>query len=273
MEVTTDEIFISESVGDIREALGYEDVPPPPPPEEAHPVLVSMAGGKIGSIYFSSGRIRMTHRSGPVAETERDDILRVNVNHTVAWGVFVESDAPRPTSDSREAWTTAYFSWLITQLSRRSLKTLPAWASLITTPESAPPEADSDALQSSGTSLFELYGKLTKRGISFKEAVLEPNDEYHPSRGAMVQREFLPSELSLLKDAIKIATSDTEYRKGELLKFRYKVRSEAELSKTQRAELKKALVAWKNQTFYQIVESELPDFAHAYLRTPEEVAT
>ena len=152
--------------------------------DSARVLVASVTGGKIGSIYFDTGRIRTTHGAGPAREDHSTDtITQFNVDENQAVRVFQRT---QPKLWKKYQWG-AFDEWLAKALNKTPVKSLPAWIRKI----DGPGDADVlDPTRDSGLKLFEIFTRMG-RVVG-----------WHPSRGAAVRFETHKQAVSVLNAAI-----------------------------------------------------------------------
>jgi hypothetical protein len=163
-------------------------------------VMVSVSDNMIGSIYFTNGRVRTTHASGP--ERIREDpnrIHRFNINMSLANAAFMAAqpeaiaqvadtlDWSLPTNMLRQLMYDGVYdrrdAWFAEVLQHNDQ--LPAWAEQISGPEGLP---DIDAPRPNrGTQLIEVL-----------DGAPGTPPHVHTSRGEMVQMTLPRQSLEMI---------------------------------------------------------------------------
>ena len=151
-------------------------------------VIVSMEGGKIGSIYFGDGRIRTTHGRGPEDDRGKQrNIHRFNIDREAAAEDFKRDRKAKKTPRKKLNW----------YIRDRLEAGTPDWArdGEVTDPASAPENAPG------GRKLLEYYD-------------VDPVNEedsgrrVHPSRGAAVKITRDTSDIASIKAAVALVDED-----------------------------------------------------------------
>ncbi|WP_298844925.1 hypothetical protein [uncultured Roseobacter sp.] len=151
-------------------------------------MIVSMEGGKIGSIYFGDGRIRTTHGRGPEDDRGKQrNIHRFNIDREAAAEDFKRDRKAKKTARKKLNW----------YIRDRLEAGTPDWArdGEVTDPASAPENAPG------GRKLLEYYD-------------VDPVNEedsgrrVHPSRGAAVKITRDTSDIASIKAAVALVDED-----------------------------------------------------------------
>ena len=213
-------------------------------PQKAVSVMVSMAEGKIGSVYYPDGsRIRTVHPSGPSSEAEDG----VDGQYNVDW-----SQVPRSLGVKKEDGTDQ----LDASKTRRKVaaelrskpgesdpKETPSWATPVGYSAEGKPLAPRAGDQKKQPQLLEVF----KNGL-------------HPSRGAAVAMDLKVEELKVLQEAwdhISDGVLSEEEQQGK--------------SKEEIRKLKEERAPALNQRFYQYIQERLPESELLKrIRGPEE---
>jgi hypothetical protein len=163
---------------------------------EPVPVILSMDGAMIGSVYFETGRIRTTHASGPADERGKHDFIdRYNIDRTLAKKAY--EDAVRAGTHqgltftrwiSYELWDSDDHPWVIAKIES--------------------PEAMEEGAAPANAMLFENFGDLNAKSGQYALT------SRHPSRGAAVKEQMSPGDLQALETAINAARDGTEMEKN-----------------------------------------------------------
>ncbi|MCC7361823.1 MAG: hypothetical protein IT317_20235 [Anaerolineales bacterium] len=140
--------------------------------------------GKIGSVYFSDGRIRTTHGAGPEKEGHGGQTtVQFNVDEKAALAVFKKEYPKLYASD--DMWDH-FDQWLVKKLKNVNVKSAPSWAKVIVTPEKAQSKPSDDV------KLFEIFKNINGKVES-----------WHPSRGTAVKFVTDKQTVAVLEAAIK----------------------------------------------------------------------
>ncbi len=155
--------------------------------ESKRTVIASMTSdGKIGSVYFDTGRIRTTHSHGPEKEIHGDEtVLQFNVDEGLAIPDFERTFA----GDDADYWDS-FDVWLKDRLKNSTVDHLPPWAKSISNPEAAYDISGSNPPEN--VKLFEIFKKINGNV-----------EGWHPSRGTAVKYETNKQVISVLNAAIK----------------------------------------------------------------------
>jgi hypothetical protein len=147
--------------------------------------------GKVGSVYFPTGRIRTVHSAGP--EAERDGGRRqqqFNIDEDAARAEFdrLGGGAQMPFTNQAEAdrYWGAHDRWIAGKLAAGMRGRWPRWATFIALPEAAPTDP------SATEKLFEVFYNINGRV-----------EGWHPSRGTLVRFDTNKQVISVLESAIK----------------------------------------------------------------------
>lgn len=156
--------------------------------QEIVPVMVSMVGGKIGSIYFEGGRVRTTHGHGPTTSTHnKDRLFQYNIDRDAALQEYIGDGArDRYERDNPDFHPSTLFNhWIARRLKGVNVTDVPTWAFPIESLDDALPE--NDQVDDAGLKLFEVMvredGRLGK----------------HPSRGVGVKSNLRMTKADLFK--------------------------------------------------------------------------
>jgi hypothetical protein len=140
--------------------------------------------GKIGSVYFSDGRIRTTHGAGPEKEGHSGHTtVQFNINEKAALEAF-KKDKPKLYA-SEDMWSH-FDEWLADKLENVNVKSAPSWAKVIVIPEKA------KSKPSDNIKLFEIFKDINGKV-----------EGWHPSRGTAVKFATDKQTVSVLEAAIK----------------------------------------------------------------------
>ena len=186
--------------------LDRTPIPQPPPPPIN--VLVSVNDGLIGSIYFPTGRVRLTHPNGPGMELkEPGAVQRFNINREQSNRAFIADpnnglaqiraaiDPELPYGEREMALGRAYQDrfdqWLANTLWNNAQP--PDWAATIDGPGSVP--RIDNVERNSGLSLYEVFANSQGR----------PNSS-HFSRGEAAYIPMRPSTLDTIEEALRRIT-------------------------------------------------------------------
>jgi hypothetical protein len=149
-------------------------------------VMASMTpDGKIGSVYFDEGRIRLTHPSGPQTSVHSGKkTLRFNVDEPAAVKAYraVKRD-PKRKIDKR------YVHWLVETLKNKTVDSVPSWTMPVVDTKSAI-DTEGDGAPDN-IKLFEIFKHVSGEVQS-----------WHPSRGAAVQFPTDKQTLSVLQAGV-----------------------------------------------------------------------
>ncbi|MBL8346092.1 MAG: hypothetical protein JNN03_11670 [Rubrivivax sp.] len=217
--------------------------------EAALTLIASVSEGKIGSVYFPEGRIRTTHRGGPLESSHKgSSTLQFNVDNTAAtqefeaqnpgiWHEVEEEVAMRwgaiPPKEFKSRCSQTYARrrnrWLADRLAAATMKSLPSWAVAVTSPATAVDLASETPRE--GAALFEIF-------VSVSGQV----EGWHPSRGVAARFATDKQVVSVLKAALAQLEVD-------------KITDPAE----------------RNVAFYNFIKSRLPVFV-SNIRAPEQIA-
>lgn len=185
---------LQQQAGAVFQRVGDEDeVAPAPDPV---PVILSMDGAMIGSVYFETGRIRATHPSGPADERgEHEYIERFNIDMALAeeaYELAVEAEEheglPLNHWISDKLWDSADQPWVLEQIGRAEDM------------EEGPAPANA--------TLFENFGEFTGEEDNVNLA------GHHPSRGAAIKEMMPTSDVRALETAVEQAKKGTGTEKN-----------------------------------------------------------
>lgn len=158
--------------------------------EAPRTLICSVADGKIGSVYFGSGRIRTTHSHGPAAEQHAGLLtLKFNVNSNEAQKAF-ERQYPTAKKFDEETYYEYFDIWLSLTLRDTPVDHLPQWAVKIEGPDDAFDPATGDPPD--GIQLWEVFTSINGR-----------LEGWHPSRGIAARFATDKQVVSVLRAAIR----------------------------------------------------------------------
>ena len=204
-----------------------------------------MKDGKIGSIYFPTGRIRTTHKSGPEHEPDKNDrtIQRYNLKLYIAQGIFdskntkLYSKLYKKTDKSltkkerkkaaKKAYDRAFKRWLSKALLATPDNKLPSWIQRVTGSDTA--HDNQTGAPQDGMKLFEVFKKVSNGKVA----------GWHPSRGVATKFETNKQVVSVLEVAIKHIEGVKDVNE-------------------------------RNSKFYEFILHRIPDFAKL-IRKPDEI--
>ena len=177
--------------------------------ESKRTVICSMTPDrKIGSVYFGEeGRIRTTHSAGPEQEKHKDlTTIQFNINESLA---ILEFKKAHPRIKPEKFWSS-YDKWLAKTLEGVTVDNVPAWATLVESPETA-----YDLKAGSPTEdikLFEIFKNINGKV-----------EGWHPSRGAATKFDTDKQTISILHAAINhingMGLKDPKKRNIEFYEF------------------------------------------------------
>lgn len=208
-------------------------------------LICSMKDGKIGSIYFPTGRIRTTHGSGPEHKPDKTDRTsqRYNLHLATAqhifdtqntdlfpnlyWKTDVKLSKKKREKLAKRAYDRAFKLWLSTALLATPDNALPNWIERVTGADTA--HDPSTGAPADGMKLFEVFKRVSNGQVA----------SWHPSRGVAAKFETNKQVVSVLQAAIKQIDGVTDVNE-------------------------------RNTKFYEFILHRVPDFA-AQIRRPDQL--